>query len=426
MKPERTPSWYLFVVLRNRRFLLLSLLAIMVPTVVITYILPRKYTVTTVIMPPEERVEPALSIAGLGLAEFAGFFSGGMGFSLPLMTTMSDVYLEILRSRTLIDEVITSTAYLDSVDLRRRFERNPDTAMYLARKMFNNSYSVAVTPSGFIEIKVTTRDPWYSVEVSERVIAVLDSLNTSVSTSRAHRATELLEMRLTAAESLLENSTDRLYAFEIENGVIAPDEQLTQLIQTLANLKQQYLELQAGAAALNQGFAYGGSTAALELERRAAAILGVIRQLEAGTAAASDSIFPAIAMADFPRIQFTYASLRSDYEMALQLSSALRVSLEQSRVEELRRDQTVRTLDPPRHPGWKSRPKRLFIWIEVFLVSILVLLGYIFIRERIWRFREEKPEAWSEWDRLLGEIRKDFSFLRRKPQPRDTSSSRPL
>jgi uncharacterized protein involved in exopolysaccharide biosynthesis len=423
MQPDRTPSWYLFVLLRNRRFLLVSMLLIMVPTIVFTYLLKKQYTVTTVIMPPESRPEAGLTIGGLGLSEFAGYFSGGMGFSLPLMTTLSDVYLEILNSRTLIERVILSTGYIDSVHTRSQYDRNPQTGLYWARRIFRRNFSASVTPSGFIQVKMTTSDPWYSVEVSSRIVEVLDSLNTSITTSRARQARHLLEIRLNGADSLLAASTESLNVFQARWGIISPQDEVNQLISTLAQLKQQYLELRASAVALGSSFGGGGTTAALEMERRAAAVLGVIRQIESGDySEAIDSAFPSLSLDEYPRAMFEYARLRSDYEMALRLSSTLRISIQQAIVDETNTTPTVRLLDAPEHPGWKSRPKRLAIWIEVFGASIILLLTFVFARERLWHFRNSNPGQWQEWQQLFGEIRSDFRRRKGPSQPPDTSA----
>jgi len=143
MQPARTSSWYLFVLLRNRWFLFRALLLIMVPTVAITFLLDKKYTVTTTLMPPEIQQDMGLAALGMGVSEFTGFFSGGMGFSLPLMITMSDVYLEILQSRTLVEAVILSTGYIERSELTEKYEADPDLGLYWARKMFRSNYSAA-------------------------------------------------------------------------------------------------------------------------------------------------------------------------------------------------------------------------------------------------------------------------------------------
>ncbi len=424
MKQERKPSWYLFVILRNRRFLLMSILAVMIPTVIVTYLLKKQYTVTTVIMPPESGTSLGLSLGGMGISDFAGYFSGGMGFSLPLMTTMSDVYVEMLNSRTLIDRVILSSAYIDSMDLRRQYDRNADVGMYWARKMFKKNFEAAVTPSGFIEIRMTTPDPLYSVAVSERIVAVLDSLNSAISTSRGHNSRLLVEERLRGADSLLAAASDSLQSFQLRWGVISPEEELTQLITTLAQLKQQYLELRASAAALGSSFGTGGTTAALEMERRASAVLGVIRQMETGDYSPSvDSVFSGLALREFPEAAYEYARLRSDYEMALQLSGVLRVSLQQALVDESMPTPSVRLLDAPAHPGWKSKPRKIFIWLEVFAVSLALLLTFVFARENIWSYQKGNPEGWAEWQKLFSDIRSDLPWRRRSRQPPDSSPS---
>jgi len=415
MKPSKTPSWYLFVLLRNRWFLVKALLIIMVPTVVVTFLLSKKYTVTAVIMPPETQTSYGMSLAGLGLSEFAGFFSGGMGFSLPLMTTMSDVYEQILESRTLIESVILSTGYLDEAKVRDKYEESEQLGLYWARRKFTTNYSVSVTPSGFLEIQFTSGDPLYSVEVSERVIMVLDSINTSISISRAMQAREFLEVRSVSSESLLCVAVEELQLFEEEYGIVLLDEEMTVFIQTLADFKQQYMELMAEASAIRRGIAGGTNAAALLKEREAEALAEIISMLETGIAPPGfEDVMPPVPMDQFPDIMFQYARLKANFEMAMQLANIVDVSLQQAIVEENREQPQVRVLDPPRHPGWKSKPKRLYIWIEVFVLAFLGLFGFLVARENYLLMMRERPEDWQKWNGLFSDMKGDFSRKGRK------------
>jgi uncharacterized protein involved in exopolysaccharide biosynthesis len=415
MQPARTSSWYLFVLLRNRWFLFRALLLIMVPTVAITFLLDKKYTVTTTLMPPEIQQDMGLAALGMGVSEFTGFFSGGMGFSLPLMSTMSDVYLEILQSRTLVEAVILSTGYIERSELTEKYEADPDLGLYWARKMFRSNYSVSLTPSGFLIVEVTTGDPWYSVEVSERVVAVLDSINASISLSRATLAREYLELRSAAAESLLSSATVDLRSFEQQYGIVLLDQEMGAFIQSLTNLKQRYMELLSQAGAIRSGIAGSSSAAALLKEREAANLLGVIEMLETGVAPPGyEEMLPSISVDAFPEIQFQYARLQANYEMSLELAGVISVSLQQAIIEESREQHPVRVLDPPMHPGWKSRPKRIYIWLEVFAVACLFLFGFLLVRENYFRMKQEKPEEWSRWNGLFSEIRGDLTMKKKK------------
>ncbi|MBN1434874.1 hypothetical protein JW921_08950 [Candidatus Fermentibacterales bacterium] len=413
MTPERTPGYYLYVLLRNRWFLVKAILVVMVPTVIVSYFLPKKYTATTLLMPPDVQTSPGIGIGGLAVGEFAGFFGAGMGYALPLMATLSDVYLEILNSRTLVEQVILSTGYIDSMDIREQYEIDEQVGLYWARKAFRNDYSAEVTPSGFLKIEMTTSDPWYSVEVSERVVTVLDSLNRQVLLNRAANARLFIQQQVSNAESLLEASVSALEAFEIEHGVVSLDRELGEYISALASLKRQYLELSAQAQAMRQGFVYGSSGTLRELELRISALADVIESLESGSPDPRGEVRFAFSLSDLPEMQFEYAGLRSDYETALRLTSLLRASLEQARVEESVSTPTIRVLDAPGHPGWKSKPKKLYIWIEVFVVTIVLLFIFLMIRERAWLMREKSPEEWSRWSRLLDDLRGDLRFWRK-------------
>ncbi|MCD4700377.1 MAG: hypothetical protein K8S24_00830 [Candidatus Aegiribacteria sp.] len=414
MSEGKRPLWYVYLLLKNRWFLVKALLIIMIPTVVITFMLKKKYTVTTLIMPPEDQSTAGLAIAGLGVSEFAGYFSGGMGFSLPLMTTMSDVYDEILKSRSLTEHVILSTAFIDSTDLRSIFDENEQIGLYWARKKFGENYSVNITPSGFIEIEYTSGNPWYAVEISESIIATLDSINIDIVSSRLHHTRVYLEVREEMAESMLVNTSLAIKRFEEEHDMVAPEQEMIEYINRLASLKTEYSTLITEVSILRRGVSGAPSATILFKERKAAELLNVIRMLESGIPTPGyEDIMPSVNLEDFTDISFEYAILRADYEIALRLTNTIGLSLQEIVASENREQAHIRILDPPRHPGWKSKPKRIFILLEVFLLAFISLFGFLIARENIRDLKGKRPEQWEPWRKLLEEIRRDFS-LRRK------------
>ncbi|PIE52867.1 hypothetical protein CSA37_04285 [Candidatus Fermentibacteria bacterium] len=406
---NNTAVGFMYILLRNRKFLLKALLLIMAVTIGVTYLIPKSYTVKTVILPPEEQAPAGLSLGGLSLGDFAGFFSGGMGYSLPLMTTISDVYAEILNSRTLIDNVIISTGYADSLELFEKHEEQPEVAMYLARKNFNKNYEADVTSSGFIEIEVTTDSPYYSVAVSERIVFLLDSINTSITLSRLEESRELTENQFFVAQTALENTTADLLSFEEEYGTIMPEEEIGELIAVLMEMKGRYLEATLTASAIRNGLRYGTNAQVLQLETEAQALGEAIEMIESGSVPGSGfDIGPGLE--NMPPAVVAYARLKTDFEMNLRMASALELQVIQARIQEENISSSLRILDPPRHPGWKSKPKRLYIWIEVFLVSFILLSAFLFTREKWYELRENDPETWNKWNTLFEEIRRELKF----------------
>ncbi|MCK4807303.1 MAG: hypothetical protein KAT09_06640 [Candidatus Aegiribacteria sp.] len=414
MNKGRRPLWYLYLLLKNRWFLVKALLIIMIPTVVITFMLKKKYTVTTVIMPPEDQAPSGLSIAGLGVSEFAGYFSGGMGFSLPLMTTMSDVYDEILKSRSLIEHVILSTAFIDSTDLRSIYDENEQVGLYWARMKFRENFSANVTPAGFIGIEYTAGNPWYAVEISESIISTLDSINIDIVSSRLHQTRFYLEIRADMADSMLVSTSLAIKRFEEEHDMVAPEQEMTAYINRLGSLKTEYSILIMEVSALRQGVSGAPSATILYKERKAAELLDVINMLESGVAAPGyEDIMPSVNLEDFTDISFEYAILKADYNMALMLTNTIQLSLQEVIASENREQIHIRVLDPPRHPGWKSKPKKIFILLEVFLLAFISLFGFLIARENIRDIKKKRPELWEPWRKLFEEIGRDFSFRRR-------------
>ncbi len=113
-------------------------------------------------------------------------------------------------------------------------------------------------------------------------------------------------------------------------------------------------------------------------------------------------------ISQLPPAVIEYARLRTDFEMHLKMAAALELQVEQALIQEENIKSSIRLLDPPRHPGWKSKPKKLYIWIEVFLAASILLGVFIFSREKMLALKEEKPEVWAKWDEMFRDIRGDF------------------
>lgn len=410
---QQTPARLLYIILKNRGFVIKTLLLVMLPLIGITYLLPESYTVTTVILPPEEQQMGGLSFGGVSAAEIAGLFGTGMGYSVPMMTTLGDVYVTILNSRALIDHVMLKTNYLERVKLGRRYERQPHTAIHLARKVFMKNYRASTTSAGFIQIEMTTNCPEYSILVSEEIVASLDSINTWVLTSRQREDLILVESQLAAAESSLAATSEALLNFEETYGFIEPDAVLTQFMAVLGEMKARYLETVVTANAMRSGVRQGTVSRLLELDAEAAAIRHAITELETGRSIPEGSSLDIGIRIDLlPVAMLEYARLRTDYDLNLRLVSSLNITRDNLLVKQTVVHSTLRILDVPRHPGWKSRPKKLMIWILFFVGTSFLLCCYLLARERWHELKTEKPEAWNRWNHLLKEVRKDFSRKR--------------
>ncbi len=408
---QSAPAKLMYLLLKNRVFFLKTILFVMIPTIGITYILPREYTVTTVILPPEEQNLSGMTMGGFSVGELAGFFSGGMGYSLPLMTTLGDVYVTILNSRSLIDHVMIKTGYLATQHLDDRYEREPHTALYLARKQFRKRYSATTTSSGFIQLEITTSSPEFSILVAEEVIASLDSINMWVLSQRQIEDQFLIERQLRVADSMLSVTSESLLAFEEAYGFIEPNAVLSQLMDVLSEMKARYVETVITADAIRRGVRTGHSATLNELDAEAAAIGRAISDIESGSVAGGLDI--GISVDELPIAMLEYARLKTDYEVQIKMVSMLSISLQQARIQELSIHSTLRVLDSPNHPGWKSKPKKLIIWIEVFLATVFILCCYLLGRERWHTLKIEKPDSWSAWNNLFNDVRSD---LRRKPK----------
>ena len=126
----------------------------------------------------------------------------------------SEVYAEILRSRTLQEDLVRAFQ-LERLYGRRGMER---TLKELSRHV-----KVSIGQSGLIVVHVEDREPRRAADMANRLVDGLDRFNRETFNTRAKRTREFLEKRVTDAQVRLRESEAALTAYERSKGAVAAD-----------------------------------------------------------------------------------------------------------------------------------------------------------------------------------------------------------
>src|SRR5215831_12414248 len=148
--PPRRVVARLSLLWQERRFLFRSAAIAFVCSIVLVLLIPVRYTSTTQLMPPDQ-VGQGLATTLAALTKGGGSELGSIGSELLGLRTSSDLFIGVLHSRTVLDDIINKFNLKQLYGVRR---------IEAARKQLSSSTDISGDrKSGIITIKVVDRDP---------------------------------------------------------------------------------------------------------------------------------------------------------------------------------------------------------------------------------------------------------------------------
>src|SRR5271157_285658 len=134
----------LLVLAREKKRILQITLAVAVLATMVAFLMPKMYTATATILPPQQKQSALNSMIGQ-IGVIAGLGGADLGLKNP-----ADLFVAMLKSRTIEDNLI------NRFDLRKVYwvKRYQD-----ARKKLDERSSISASDEGVISISVADRDP---------------------------------------------------------------------------------------------------------------------------------------------------------------------------------------------------------------------------------------------------------------------------
>jgi len=329
---------------RRARFIAVNVGVVTLVALGVSLVLPKWYSAKAVLLPPTEE-ESSLSLSQL-LPRGLG------GIKLPGAPTLSDVFVAVLKSRSVGDRLVTR------FDLVRRY-RLPDAEKAL--KELDRHTKLALGDEGTISISVEDRDPKTAAAMANAYIEELDNFNRLTRTSSARRTREFIEERLGVVQKDLAAAENSLSSYQQQKSVALMSPEARGQAEIGANIMAQKLALEVKLNVLRQSLVESSE----EVRRVKDELSAVEAQL--GT---------------LPQAGVATMRLWRDLKTQEQLYELLTAQLEEARIRETRDTPTVQVLDPAVAPLHKSRPKRSLVVLAGLLLGGLGSLGFLMATER--------------------------------------------
>jgi uncharacterized protein involved in exopolysaccharide biosynthesis len=361
----------------RRRFFLRAVGIGLAASTLFAFLLPKRYTATTQLMPPDTQSTSAMAMMA-GMAARAG--AGGVGSiagDLLGLKSSGALFIGVLRSQTsqdrLIEQFDLKNVYGTRLVMDARLRLNENTSVSEDRK------------SGIITISVTDRSAQRAAAIATAYVDQLNLLVTELSTSAAHRERVFLEERLKAVKLDLDEASNQLAQFSSKNNTLDIQQEGKAMLDVAANLAGQMVAAQSQLEGLRQIYTDSNprvqslNARVGELRKQLDKLGGTKLDPSVATAIPRSGDMPYPTIRNLPLLGVKYADYYRHTKIQETVYELLTEQFEMAKVQEAKETPSVKVLDPAGIPERKSFPPRLFIMalgtFLTFSVCVVWVLG---------------------------------------------------
>ncbi|MGA9566604.1 MAG: Wzz/FepE/Etk N-terminal domain-containing protein [Candidatus Korobacteraceae bacterium] len=369
----------LLVLAREKKLIVQVTLGAAILATIIVFLLPKSYTATATILPPQQNQ----SI----LSSLVGQVAGGNTVDLRDigLKNPSDVFVAMLKSRSVED------ALINRFDLRKVYDKK---TYQDARKVLEKRSEIDPEKEGLISIEVTDRDPQRAADIANAWVDELRTLNQSLALTEAAQRRVFFEQKLAQERDDLAKAEVAMQQIEQKTGLLQPDAQTKALIGAAADIRAQIAAKQVQLQSLRT---YGteNNPDVKRVERELAELQAQsakISQLDRGGNDVSEGNLQ-LPTRRVASASVEYLRVARDLRYHESLYDFLARQLEAARIDEAKNAVVVQVVDRGVPPERKSSPKRLLIVAIVTLIAFLLISFAVLVREAIRRKQQDPVEA---------------------------------
>jgi tyrosine-protein kinase Etk/Wzc len=381
----------LFIVLAERkRMILWVTLAFALVTAVVSLVLPTRYTATVTLLPPQQNSSLSTQLA-TQLGSMGGMAALATGGGSSLLKNPNDMYVAMLRSRTVED------AMVDHFGLMQEYhERYPSDG----RRAFEHHASVDGSgKDGLIHISVEDHDPRRAEELANGYVEQFRNLSEHLAITEAGQRRAFFEQQLEQANQNLAKSEEALKEMEQKTGLIQLDSQTRALIESAAALRAQITAKEVQIQGM-QTYATGENAQLVEAQQELDSLRAQLAKLGGGSDGSDNIIVSKGQMTD---ASTEYVRRFRDVKYDETIFEILARQFELAKLDEAKEGAVIQVVDPAVVPDKRSFPKR------TIMIAIAAAVGFfagIFIAFLMAGFErlKENPEAASKLMFLSGAL----------------------
>jgi len=407
---------YLKVLIKHRKMIIRNVFIVALLVAIISFFLPKTYMAVTTILPPEDTQSTGI------LTSFSN--SPLANLILKETSTTSDLFVEIIKSRSVFDGVLKKKfiykKHKKNAQKRPLLQIIKGKSIENGRKKLASRVHVKASPEGIISVEVELNDRYLAADVANAVVSELDKINKEKSTSRAKNSRIYIENQLKLTEEKLKKASKELVIFQEKYKAVSLAEQTKTAIERAGELKGKILAKNVELGVALQTMKPDNVIVA-QLKKEIEELEKQYNYLQYGDSVALEEQKEFyIPFAEVPGVGLELARLMREVKVQETVWELLNQQYYQAKIQEARDTPTIQVLDEAVPPELRAKPKRkLLVLIGSFLALILSIF-WAFTSEYIeqvksdstnyHKTREITEDIKSDWEG----IKKYFSRIRKK------------
>ncbi len=394
---------YLNVLVKHRKMIIRNVVLVAVAIGIISFFLPKSYIGVATILPPEEtqRVDLFNALSASPLSNLI----------LNESRTKSDLFVEILKSRSVFDGVLIREFLYKknkkNAQPRKLLQILKAKSLEKGRKILTKKVNVKASPEGIISVVVELNDRYLAADVANALVSELDKINKEKNTSQAKNSRIYIESQLQVTEEKLKTASAELVKFQEKYKAISLEEQTKAAIEKAGELKgsivAKNVELGVALQTMKPNNVY-----VLQLKKEIEELEKQYNYLQYGNKVElKDQKEFYIPFANVPGVGLELANLMREVKVQETVWELLNQQYFQAKIQEARDMPTIQVLDEAVPPEMRTRPKRkLLILIGSFLAFILSIFG-AFTSEYLSGLRNDST-SYHKKNEIVGGLKTDW------------------
>lgn len=381
---------FLSILTKYRRFLVWFILGITFITTLIAFVSPKWYKATASVFPAEQT---DLFSSMDGISSLVKTFAPGKKLGSLTGPSETDRYIAILKSSTVLNEVIKK------FDLVNVYEITSYPVEKTTKELLSN-VAFEIQDEGNLTVSVFDKSPQRAADMANYFVELLNKTNSELHAQNARGNREFIEQRYNQNLTDIKNSEEALKSFQKKFGVIAMPEQIEASIKAGADIfsklsaKEVELSIMKRTLSEESPLVESAKIEIQELQKK-------IDEMNSGTTTNDEQMKILIPFKQAPELGSEYLRLYRDLEIQYKILQFITPLYEQAKVEERRSTPSVIVLDQAGVPERKAKPKVSLYALLAFVISTLISLFFVFIKEAIEQIEKTNPARYKNIANIL-------------------------
>lgn len=312
---------------------------------ILAFILPQSYTATVIILPPQGNSSMS-SMLSSQLEGMGGAVSGMAGTMLG-MKNVNDMYVSMLKSRTVEDAVI------QRYGLQSQYRK---TFVAGARKALESHTKIdGTTKDGLIRLNFTDHNANRAAEIANGYVERFRDLSQHLAITEASQRRVVFENQLEKTKVDLENADEALKKTQLSTGMVQVDGQARAMIDSAARMRAQIVAKEVQIQAM-RSYAGDENPALTQAQTELDGLRAQFDRLVGSKGGSADDVF--LPKGEVPQAGLEYVRRLRDVKYYEAIFDVLAKQLELAKLDEAREGAFIQVVDPAVPPEERSFPKR--------------------------------------------------------------------